>query len=99
MPLSRFVFIVKSPGYSHEIHRAVLSSTNFTTTVVGVPDLDSAIVVAKEQAKLGTQLIELCGGFTQQEAAQVRHQLPESIPVGVVAYTPEQEAQMAHLFA
>jgi hypothetical protein len=64
-----------------------------------VSDLASAILVAKEQAQSGSQLIELCGGFTQQEAMQVRHQLPASIPVGAVTYTAEQEAQMARLFA
>jgi hypothetical protein len=99
MSLSRFTFIVKAPGYSPEVHRAVLSSEHFTTVVVGVSDLASAILVAKEQAQSGSQLIELCGGFTQREATQVRHQLPASIPVGAVTYTAEQEAQMARLFA
>jgi hypothetical protein len=41
----------------------------------------------------------LCGGFTQQEVSEVRHQLPQSVPVGAVAYTAEQEAQMARWFA
>lgn len=99
MPLSRFTFIVKAPGYSPEVHRSVLSSAIFTTVIIGVPDLATAILVSKEQAKSGTQLIELCGGFTQLEASQLREQLPVNIPVGAVTYTAEQEAQMALLFA
>jgi hypothetical protein len=99
MPLSRFTFIVKAPGYSPEVHRATLSSEHFTTVIIGVPDLAAAIVVAKEQVQSGTQLIELCGGFTQVEAGQVRHELPVTVPVGAVAYTAEQDADMARLFA
>jgi hypothetical protein len=99
MPLSRFTFIVKALGYSPDVHRAVLSSTHFTTTVIGVADLASAVLVAQEEAQRGAQLIELCGGFTQQEVSEVRHQLPQSVPVGAVAYTAEQEAQMARWFA
>ncbi|MFY7916222.1 MAG: DUF6506 family protein [Rubrivivax sp.] len=98
MPLSRFTFIVKAPGYSPEAHRAVLSSAQFTTVIIGVPDLPCAILVANEQVRSGTQLIELCGGFTQVEVGQLRAQLPVPVPVGVVAYTAEQEAEMARLF-
>ena len=98
MPLSRFTFIIKAPGYFPEVHRAVISSEHFTTVIVGVSDLASAILVANEAALSGTQLIELCGGFTPVEAGQVRHQLSVSVPVGVVAYTADQEAEMIRLF-
>jgi hypothetical protein len=98
MPLSRFTFIVKAPGYSPDVHRTMLESEQFTTVIVGVADLASALRVAEEHARSGTQLIELCGGFTQAEASQVRLQVPSTIPVGAVAYTAEQEAQMALLF-
>ena len=99
MPLSRFTFIVKAPGYSPEHHRGILASDHFTTVIVGVPNLASAVLVAIEQAKSGTQLIELCGGFTQEEANQVRLQMPPTLPVGVVSYTSEQQAELARLFA
>lgn len=99
MPLSRFTFIVKAPGYSPETHRSILASEHFTTVIVGVANLASAVLVAKEQAESGTQLIELCGGFTQEEASQVRLQVPHTLPVGVVSYTVEQEAELTRLLA
>lgn len=98
MPLSRFTFIIKAPGYCPDVHRAVISSEHFTTVIVGVSDLAGAILVANEAALSGTQLIELCGGFTPVEAGQVRRQLSVSVPVGVVAYTADQEAEMSRLF-
>ena len=99
MPLSRFTFIVKAPGYSPEVHRTTLASDHFTTAIVGVANLASAVLVAKEQAQSGTQLIELCGGFTQEEASEVRLQMPPTLPVGVVSYTAEQQVELARLFA
>jgi hypothetical protein len=99
MPLSRFTFIVKAPGYSPEVHRSILASDHFTTVIVGVANLASAVLVAKEQAQSGTQLIELCGGFTQEEASEVRLHLPPTLPVGVVTYTAEQQVELARLFA
>lgn len=67
--------------------------------IVGVASLETAVFVAKEQAQSGTQLIELCGGFTQEEAAHIRLQLQSKLPVGWVSYTAEQEAELARLFA
>lgn len=99
MPLSRFTFIVKAPGYSPDVHRSTLVSEHFTTVIVGVANFETAVLVAKEQAQSGTQLIELCGGFTQEEASQIRLQMPSTLPVGVVSYTAEQEAELARLFA
>jgi hypothetical protein len=48
----------------------MLTSEHFTTTIIGVADLACAIRVAQEQARSGTQLIELCGGFTHVSAGQ-----------------------------
>jgi hypothetical protein len=98
MPLSRFTFLVKAPGYSPHKDRSTLSSPQFTTVVIGVSDLISAMAAANEEVQAGTQLIELCGGFTQSEAAELRNNLSSNIPVGVVTYTPEQEAELARLF-
>jgi hypothetical protein len=99
MALTCFTFIVKAPGYSPDVHRTTLASEHFTTVVVGVANLETAILVAKEQALSGTQLIELCGGFTREEAIEIRLQLPTTLLVGVVSYTVEQEAALARLFA
>ncbi len=98
MTLSHYTFIIKARGYSPEIHRTILSSEHFTTVIIGVSDLATAILVAKEQTQSGTQLVELCGGFTQLEASQVRHQLPTTVPVGVVVYTTDQEAELSRMF-
>lgn len=98
MPLLRFAFIVKGPGYSPGEHRAELTSPQFSTRVVGVGDLVSAISVARELIDQGVQLIELCGGFSEDKAAELRQHTGNKVPVGVVVYTPEQAQELSRLF-
>ena len=43
MPLTRFAMLVKTPGYDPEIHKVVLSSPSFSTSVVCVSDFGQAL--------------------------------------------------------
>jgi hypothetical protein len=57
MPLSRFAFIVKGPGYSAAEHVAVLESREFSTRVVGVSSFAAAKPVVRQLVADGVQLI------------------------------------------
>ena len=98
MSLSRYAFIVKAPGYSPKNHAADLSSDRFSTRIVGVSNLASAIEVAQQLVLCGVQLIELCGGFSEGEAQELRRQIGGKIPVGVVGYSDEQAQELGRLF-
>ncbi|MES2949759.1 MAG: DUF6506 family protein [Pseudomonadota bacterium] len=98
MPLLCFAFIVKGPGYLPGEHCAEIASPQFCTRVVGVCDLASAISAAQQLIDQGVQLIELCGGFSEGEAAELRQQTGNKVPVGVVVYTPEQAQVLQQLF-
>jgi hypothetical protein len=52
MPLIRFTFIAKAPGCEAHAHRAVLACDQFTTEVIGVSELASAIEAPRQQAEL-----------------------------------------------
>jgi len=47
----------------------------------------------------GIQLIELCDGFTPDQASAIHRALEMQIPVGVVPYTPVEQQHLAQLFA
>jgi Family of unknown function (DUF6506) len=98
MSLARFGFIVKGPGYVLGQHFAKLESDTFHTSVIGVSDMDGAFDAAKIMLKDGIQLIELCGGFSEEEAAQVRLSIGEKVPVGVVVYDAKSSAEIQKLF-
>jgi hypothetical protein len=76
----------------------VLDTPQFKTTVVGVSTIDEAKSVAAELVKSGIQLIELCGGFTEDACAELQTHIGESVIVGIVRYSPEQEARLAETF-
>jgi Family of unknown function (DUF6506) len=99
MPLIHYAFIVKGTGYEPKTHRSVFDAPQFKTTFVGVSAIDEAKTVAAELAASGIQLIELCGGFTVDDCANVQTHIGESVMVGVVRYSPKQEAWLAETFA
>lgn len=96
--LKNFAFIVKAPGYLAEIHHAELVSDDFSTHVIGVFNLGEAIRSAKKLIEDGVQLIELCGGFSEDDAAVLRLQTGHQVPVGVVVYSPRQAAELLDMF-
>ncbi len=98
MQLIHYAFIVKATSYEPRLHRSVLDTQQFKTTVVGVSTIDEAKSVAAELVKSGIQLIELCGGFTGDDCADVQSYIGDSVMVGVVRYSPEQEARLAETF-
>jgi hypothetical protein len=99
MPLTDFAFVIKAPGYSPAAHSAKLESALFSSRVVGVSDVSAAFAVLTQMVNDGVQLVELCGGFSAQEAERLREHIGEAIPIGLVTYTPEQEARLATLFS
>jgi hypothetical protein len=98
MMLTSFAFIVKAPGYSAEQHHAQLLSEQFSTRVVGVSNLAEAILVVCKLIGDGVQLIELCGGFSEKDRAEIEAETGHKVPVGVVVYNPTQEAVLSKLF-
>jgi hypothetical protein len=96
--LRSFGFIVKGPGYSARVHRVAIDSSQFATLMIGVPNADDASGVVREMVSLGVQLIELCGGFTDDEARGLEREAGD-IPVGWVTYGPEKTEKLRALFA
>lgn len=99
MPLTKFAMIIIGAGYDPAVHRAVLQSPAFSTTVVCVSHVSEAVKVAIELHQQGMQLIELCGGFTPDQAAQIACAVQGNIPIGVVRYSALEQQHLARLFA
>ncbi len=97
-PLTRFAMIIRGPGYTPEVHRHRLDSGAFSTTVVCVASFEQALPVARELADGGIQLIELCGGFSPEQAAALGRHLGGRVPVGAVRYSEEEQRRLEGLF-
>lgn len=99
MKLTRFAMIIIGPGYDPAVHRTCLSSAaRFSTTIVCVCSLEQAVSAAKELVQDNVQLIELCGGFTPEQASYLHEAIDEAIPVGVVRYSVEEQERLSRLF-
>jgi len=98
MSLQRYGFIVKHADLDMFKHHARLQSETFDMAIAGVSDVLHAQLVAQEMITKGVQLIELCGGFSQEDAQSIREAIQHHIPVGVVHYTDdERDAIKRHL--
>jgi len=64
--------------------RVVLDRDGQRTTLVPVPDESRAAALAVELVEEGVGLIELCGGFSVQDAARVIEAGAGRVPVGHV---------------
>ncbi|RWR03034.1 hypothetical protein ED28_04335 [[Pantoea] beijingensis] len=81
----KYAFIIKAPGYQSATHAAHMESPEFDAKFIGVNDFAEALTAAEALADAGIQVIELCGGFTPQEATKLRQHFPD-IDIGRVAY-------------
>lgn len=78
--------------------RAVISRGGLTTTIVAVPDRESAVDVARGLVDAGAQSLELCGGIGQLTAAKVIEAVGDRVPVGLATYSVESMHGLVRLF-
>ena len=86
MPQTKYAFLIKAPGYEMATHRATLESPEFHTRVVGVTALADALPAVDRLVEDGVEIIELCGGFSSAEAAEIRGRAGPAVSVGLVVY-------------
>jgi hypothetical protein len=82
-----------------ETDRAVIESGGLKTTIVAVPDRESAARVAVELVNAGAQTLELCGAFGPVWTARVIEATEGRVPVGAASYGMESVPGLAALFA
>ncbi len=86
MPQTNYAFVIKAPGYEMATHEATLESPEFHTGVVGVTALVDALTAVDRLVGDGVEIIELCGGFSPNEAAEIRGRAGPAVSVGLAVY-------------
>ncbi len=86
MSQTNYAFVIKAPGYEMATHHATLESPEFRTRVVGVTSLAGALAAVDRLVEGGVEIIELCGGFSPDEAAEIRGRAGPAVSVGLVVY-------------
>ncbi|HEY0123601.1 MAG TPA: DUF6506 family protein [Rhizobium sp.] len=85
MDQTQYAFIIKAPGYHRSTHKAHMVSPAFDAKFIGVDNFEEALVASEVLVVAGTQVIELCGGFSTQEASELRSRFPDC-DIGLVTY-------------
>jgi hypothetical protein len=98
MTLQRFAMIIKGPGYDPAVHRAQMASAHFSTDVICVSTVEQAFACAQQLVANGVQLIELCGGFSAENALALELSIGGRVPVGLVQYSAAQQLRLGALF-
>ncbi|MBF9132951.1 hypothetical protein I0C86_28920 [Plantactinospora sp. S1510] len=84
-----WAYLYGHPGADPVADRVVLDRGGQRTTLVPVPDESQAAPVAVQLVEEGVGLIELCGGFSVQDAARVIEAVDGRVPVGHVTFGVE----------
>jgi hypothetical protein len=86
VPQTYYAFMIKAPRYEMATHHATLESPEFHTRVVGVTSLAVALTAVGRLVEDGVEIIELCGGFSPSEAAEIRGRVGPGVSVGLLVY-------------
>lgn len=94
-----FLFIFRTDGCDPSLHRTVIDTPEGNVTTVGVDSVDQACAVAAEALADGTaHFIELCGDFGEEGCRRVIAAVDGRLPVGYVAYFPEEAEKLDRVF-
>ncbi|GGJ05749.1 hypothetical protein GCM10007978_49180 [Shewanella hanedai] len=97
MTLTHYGFIVLAKGYQPKIQRSVMENEHFKTQVIGVSSVEDAVTVANDLIKEGVQVIELCGGFGEDNANKVINSLDSQTPIGFVGFSVSETQKLSKL--
>ncbi len=82
----QYAFIIVAPGYEAAAQHTTFESPEFKSRIVGVSSHAAAVTAVDGLIAEGVEIIELCGGFSPQQAADIRARAGQSISVGLVTY-------------
>ena len=95
-----YLFVFRTDGCDPETHRAIISTPEGDTVVVGVSTVEQCCEVARAAREAGTaDFIELCGDFGEEGCRRVIEAVGGGLPVGYVTYLPEERLKIDALFA
>ena len=86
--LSKYAYLIKHSSYSYNNNYTNLKSDEFSSDIIGVKDVGEAIEVINKLIDENIELVELCGGFTEEEELEIKEKINTAIPIGRAALKP-----------
>jgi hypothetical protein len=96
----KWAFFFDAPDVNPAVDRLVIDQGGMQSTIIAVPDPETAVQLSTELVADGVQFIELCGACTPVVAAKIIEATGGRIPVGIVGYSGGQSVQaLARIFS
>lgn len=92
--LTKYGFIFKGQGYKDSGEFNHINSDFFKATIVAVPSVESACIAAKKLIKEGVEIIELCGGFDNNDLDTINKYTDDLVPIGLVSFDEKQNRKL-----
>ncbi|PKR53980.1 DUF6506 family protein [Thalassospira marina] len=92
MVLRKYAFLIKAGGYPPAGLRTTLPGDGFNSTIFASGDIDALVAEAMAMVAEGMQLIELCGGFNDEDYARISDAIGGAIPLGRVGFDEKNTA-------
>ncbi len=94
MVLRKYAFLIKASGYPPAGLRTTLPGDGFTSTIFASGDIDALVAEAMAMVAEGIQLIELAGGFSDEDYSRLEEAIGDAVPVGRVTFDAENAARL-----
>jgi|TARA_R110001583_G_scaffold9281_2_gene44113 hypothetical protein len=92
MILRKYAFLIKAKGYPPGGLRTTLPGDGFSSTIFASGDIDALVAEALALVAEGIQLIELGGGFSDEDFARLQDAVAGVVPVGRVGFDDKNAA-------
>ena len=94
MSLTNYVFLIKAEGYPVEGVQLTLPNPVFSTTIFAAPTIACHVDVCARLIDEGAELIELCGGFSDEDYDAVQAAIGDTIPLGRVQFDDRNRSRL-----
>ena len=88
--MDKYAFLVNVPGLTAENYSDSFDDGEWNNLVEGLDGIDAVLQRAKELIADGYSLINLCGDFGEEHAAELLKDAPEGTEVHYAAYLPKE---------
>lgn len=95
--LIKYAYVENVPDLSVENYTDSFDDGEYLNHVAGLDGIDACMDYVKQLIREGYTLINLCGDFGSEQAAELLRDAPEGTEVKYAAYLPEEQAKLEAL--
>lgn len=93
----KYLFLIKADGFGSQHKVAKISSELFHAEIIAASSTEVLVEQCSKAVLNGVQIIELCGGFSDQDAEEIQSTVADKCAVGRVIFGERELAVLERL--